>query len=151
MQTQNASMHSYLTSFKFKCKVHSGQITVSPAPRFCMCVCVCVSCLVVSGSLQPHRLQPTRPLCPWDSPDQSTEVGCHSFSKRNYGKKESEVPQSCPILCDPMDCSLPGSSNHGIFQARVLEWVAISFSIPPHNSYPHLCTTYIIYLRFSLN
>ena len=42
--------------------------------------------------------------------------------------KGSEVAQSCPTLCDPMDCSLPGSSVHGIFQARVLEWVAISFS-----------------------
>ena len=43
-------------------------------------------------------------------------------------ESESEVAQSCPTLCDPMDCSLPGSSVHGIFQARVLEWVAISFS-----------------------
>ena len=42
--------------------------------------------------------------------------------------KESEVTQSCPTLCDPMDCSLPGSSIHGIFQARVLEWGAIAFS-----------------------
>ena len=41
---------------------------------------------------------------------------------------KSEVAQSCPTLCDPMDCSLPGSSVHGIFQARILEWVAISFS-----------------------
>ena len=40
----------------------------------------------------------------------------------------SEVAQSCPTLCDPMDCSLPGSSIHGILQARLLEWVAISFS-----------------------
>ena len=40
----------------------------------------------------------------------------------------SEVAQSCPTLCDPMDCSLPGSSVHGILQARILEWVAISFS-----------------------
>ena len=46
------------------------------------------------------------------------------------GKSESEVAQSCPILCDPMDCSLPGSSVHGIFQARVLEWGAIAFSAP---------------------
>ena len=44
-------------------------------------------------------------------------------------KSESEVTQSCPILCDPMDCSLPGSSVHGIFQARVLEWGAIAFSV----------------------
>ena len=42
--------------------------------------------------------------------------------------KSSQVSQSCPTLCDPMDCSPPGSSVHGIFQARVLEWVAISFS-----------------------
>ena len=45
-------------------------------------------------------------------------------------KSESEVTQSCPTLSDPMDCSLPGSSNHGIFQARVLEWGAIAFSVP---------------------
>ena len=44
------------------------------------------------------------------------------------GIKVSEVVQSCPAPCDPMDCSLPGSSIHGIFQARILEWVAISFS-----------------------
>ena len=43
-------------------------------------------------------------------------------------RKESEVAQSCPTLCDPMDCILPGSSIHGIFQARMLEWVVISFS-----------------------
>ena len=43
-------------------------------------------------------------------------------------KSESEVAQSCPTLCDPMDCSPPGSSVHGILQARILEWVAISFS-----------------------
>ena len=45
-----------------------------------------------------------------------------------FSLSESEVAQSCPTLCDPMDCSLPGSSLHGILQARVLEWVAISFS-----------------------
>ena len=44
-------------------------------------------------------------------------------------KSESEVDQSCPTLSDPMDCSLPGSSVHGIFQARVLEWGAIAFSM----------------------
>ena len=44
-------------------------------------------------------------------------------------KSESEVAQSCPTLSDPMDCSLPGSSIHGVFQARILEWGAIAFSI----------------------
>ena len=51
-------------------------------------------------------------------------------------ESESEVAQSCPTLCDPMDCSLPGSSVHGIFQARVLEWVAIAFSGWPLYSVP---------------
>ena len=50
------------------------------------------------------------------------------FCLRAGHERESEVAQSCPTLCDPMDCSLPGSSLHGILQARVLEWVAISFS-----------------------
>ena len=51
-------------------------------------------------------------------------------------KSESEVTQSCLTLCDPMDCSLPGSSVQGIFQARVLEWVAISFSNAPNIGAP---------------
>ena len=50
-------------------------------------------------------------------------------------KSESEVAQSCPTLSDPMDCSLPGSSIHGIFQARVLEWGAIAFSNNHHTAY----------------
>ena len=49
-------------------------------------------------------------------------------SSNHERKKESEVTQSCPTLCDPMDCSLPGSSIHGIFQARILELVTISCS-----------------------
>ena len=49
------------------------------------------------------------------------------FPVSSYPVSESEVAQSCPTLCDPMDCSLSGSSVHGIFQARVLEWIAISF------------------------
>ena len=48
-------------------------------------------------------------------------------------KSESEVAQSSPTLRDPMDCSLPGSSTHGIFQARVLDWVAIAFSTHYHS------------------
>ena len=58
-------------------------------------------------------------------------MGCHFLLQRMKVKSESEVTQSCPTLCDPMDCSLPGSSVHGIFQARVLEWVAIAFSAKP--------------------
>ena len=72
--------------------------------------------------------QPTRLPCPWDSPSKSTGVGCHFHLQCMKLKSEIEVTQSCPTLNDPMDCSLPGSSVHGIFQARVLEWGAIAFS-----------------------
>ena len=79
-------------------------------------------------SMRPHRRQPTRLPHPWDSPGKNTGVGCHFLLQCMKVKSESEVAQSCPTLSDPMDCSLPGSSVHGIFQARVLEWVAIAFS-----------------------
>ena len=84
---------------------------------------------VVSDSARPQRRQPTRLPRPWDSPGKNTGVGCHFLLQRMEVKSESEVAQSCPTLSDPMDCSLPGPSVHGIFQARVLEWVAIAFSV----------------------
>ena len=98
--------------------------------------------------MRPHGLQPTRLPRPWDSPGKNTGVGCHFLLQCRKVKSESEVAQSCPIPSSPMDCSLPGSSVHGIFQARVLEWGAIattpkcklpaqSFSPNPH--YP--CNT----------
>ena len=59
---------------------------------------------------------------------QSTEKMLFKMSKLNHCESESEVAQSCPTLCDLMDRSLPGSVVHGIFQARILEWAAISFS-----------------------
>ena len=59
---------------------------------------------------------------------QDTGVGCHFLLQCMKVESESEVAQSCPTLSNPMDCSLPGSSIHGIFQARVLEWDAIAFS-----------------------
>ena len=83
----------------------------------------------MSNSVRPHRRQPTRLPHPWDSPGKNTGVGCHFLLQCMEVKSESEVAQSCPTLSDPMDCSLPGSSIPGIFQARVLEWGAIAFSI----------------------
>ena len=74
------------------------------------------------------RRQLTRLPRPWDSPGKNTGVGCHFLLQCIKVKSESEVAQSCPTLSDPMNCSLPGSSIHGIFQARVLEWGAIAFS-----------------------
>ena len=75
---------------------------------------------VKSDPQRPHGLQPSRLLRPWDFPGESTGVGCHCLLQK--------VAQSYPILCDSMDCSLPGSSVSGILQAKILEWVAIPFS-----------------------
>ena len=101
---------------------------VLPCPSFCCCCCCCCIASVVSNSVRPHRQQPTRLPHPWDSPGKNTGMGCHFLLQCMKVKSESEVAQLCPTLLDPMDCSLPGSSIHGIFQARVLEWGAIAFS-----------------------
>ena len=79
-------------------------------------------------TLRPQRRQPTRLPHPWDSPGKNTGLGCHFLLQYMKVKSESEVAQSCPTLSDPENCSLPGSSVHGIFQARVLEWGHIAFS-----------------------
>ena len=79
--------------------------------------------------MRPHRRQPTRIPCLWDSPGKKTGVGCHFLLQCRKVKSESEVAQSCPTLSDPMDCSLPGSSVHGISQARVVEWGAIAYLV----------------------
>ena len=93
---------------------------------YCYCCCceVAQSCL----TMRPQRRQPTRLHRPWDSPGKNTGVGCHFLVQCMKVKSHSEVAQSCPTLCDPMDCSPPDFSIQGIFQARVLEWGAIAFS-----------------------
>ena len=85
----------------------------------------------MSDSVRPHRWQPTRLPRPWDSPGKNTGVGCHFLLQCMKVRSESEVTESCPTLSDPMDYSLPGSSVHGSFQARLLEWGAIAFSTEP--------------------
>ena len=82
----------------------------------------------MSESVRPRRRQPTRLPRPWDSPGKNTGEGCHFLLQGMKVKSEREVTQSCLTLRDPMDCSLPGSSVRGIFQARVLEWGTIAFS-----------------------
>ena len=86
------------------------------------------SCRTLSDPIDSSPWLP----CPWDSPGKNTGVGCHFLLQCMKVKSESETAQSCPILSDPMDCSLPGSSVHGILQARILEWVAISFPMIRH-------------------
>ena len=83
----------------------------------------------MSNSVRPHRQQSTRLPHLWDSPGKNTGVGCLFLLQCMKVKSESEVAQSRLTLCDPMDFSPPGSSIHGIFQARVLEWVTSAFSI----------------------
>ena len=90
--------------------------------------CCCCVASVMSDSVRPHRRQPTRLPRPWDSPGKNTGVGCHFLLQCMKMKSKSEVAQSCLTCSDVMNCSLLGSSVHGIFQARVLEWVAIAFS-----------------------
>ena len=92
----------------------------------------------MSDSVRAHRQQPTRLHCPWDSPGKNTGVGCHFLLQCMKVKSESEFAQSCPTLSNPMDFSLPGSSVHGIFEARVLEWGAILRQM----------LKYCIYLKF---
>ena len=85
----------------------------------------------MSNSVRPHRRQPTRLPHPWDSPDKNTGVGCHFLLQCMKVKSESEVPQSCPTLHDPMDCSPPGSSVHGIFRQE--SWSGVPLLLLPAN------------------
>ena len=96
--------------------------------------------------MRPHRQQPTRLPRPWDSPGKNTGVGCHFLLQGRKVKSESEVAQSCPTLSDPMDCSLPDSSVHGIFQARVLEWGDIAFSLVGNKTaFKYVCRNWLFY------
>ena len=115
-------------------KVHLVKAMVSPAVTYGCEIWNIKKAAATAKSLQscltmrPHRRQPTRLPRPWDSPGKNTGVGCHFLLQCMKVKSESEVAQSCPTLSDPVDCSLPGSYAHGIFQARVLDWGAIAFS-----------------------
>ena len=101
----------------------------------------------MSDPVWSHRRQPSRLLCPWDSPGKNTGVGCHFPFQCMKVKSESEVAQSRPTLSDPMDYSLPGSSIHGIVQARVLEWGAIASTHFPCSLQNWSSCRTVLYLR----
>ena len=101
----------------------------------------------MSDSVRPQRQQPTRLPRPWDSPGKNTGVGCHFLLQCMKVKSEREVTQSCPTPHDPMDCSLPGSSVHGILQAGVLEWGAIAFSTIANYKMPNWKSMFATYMR----
>ena len=92
----------------------------------------------MSGNVWPQRRQPTRLPRPWDSPGKNTGVGCPFLLQCMKVKSESEVAQSCPTPSDPMDCSPPGSSVHGVCQARVLE--SLNYSNTELKSAVHIKT-----------
>ena len=100
----------------------------------------------MSDSMRPHRRQPTRLPRPWGSPGNNTGVGRHFLLQCMKVKNESEVAQSCPTLSDPMDCSPPGFSVHGILQARALEWGAIALALLKFEAY--FCLLYTFYYAF---
>ena len=108
-----------------------------------LCCCCCYVASVVSNSVRPHRRQPTRLPRTWDSPGKNTAI---SFSNAWKWKVKVKLLSRVLTLSDPMDCSLPGSSVHGIFQARVLEWGAIAFSV-----FPLYSQLILLYLGASLN
>ena len=99
----------------------------------------CQVASVVSNSVRPHRWQPTRLCHPWDSPGKNTGVDCHFLLQCMKVKSESEVTQSCPTLSDPIDCSLPGSSVHRIFQARYWSEMPLLTPISIHRIPLSLC------------
>ena len=107
-----------------RCSLHPSHPCLPPhcpCPQIYLYSCVDAAevASVMSDSVRPHRCQPTRLRCPWDSPGKNTGVGCHFLLQCTKVKSESEVTQLCPTLSDPMDCSPPGSSAQGIFQPRV--------------------------------
>ena len=112
------------------------------------------------GEVTQSCLTPSNPMDwayqaprPWDSPGKNTGVGWHFLLQCMKVKSESEVAQSCPTLSDPMDYSLPGSSVHGILQARVLEWGTIAFSMSPywgHNSLAYASLPSLISIQYLL-
>ena len=112
-----------LTDTENKFVVTKGErgVATAAAKSFQSCLTLC-----------DPRQQPTRLPRPWDSPGKNTGVGCHFHLQCVKVKSESEVAQSCPTHSNPMDYSPPGSSVHGILQARVLEWGAIAFSFKVH-------------------
>ena len=128
--------------FLFICQL-SQQFYFPAVLLNCNCLCFSAeslqSCLTlcdpIDGSPSGSR--------PWDSPGKNTGVGCHFLLQCMKVKSESEVAQSCLTFSDPMDRSPPGSPVHGIFQARVLEWVC--FPRATLNAWHHHCTKFTFF------
>ena len=110
----------------------NNEILNKEKQRHSSCCCCCCIASVVSDSVRPHRWQPTRLPHPWDFPGKNTGVGCHFLLQCMKVKSESEIAQSCPIPRDPMDCSPPGSSVHGVFRQEY--WSGVPLPSPASQS-----------------
>ena len=106
--------------------------------------CCCYVTSVVSDPVRPYRRQPTRLPHPWDSLGKNTGVGAISFCNAWKWKVKVKLLSRVQSSATPMDCSLPGSSIHGIFQARVLEWGASAFSENCHMTQQFHCLSYTL-------
>ena len=104
-----------------------GILDIMNKTEFTVCSALLLSLFNCVQLCDPIDGSPPRLPHPWDSPGKNTGVGCHFLLQCMKVKSKSEVAQSRPTLSDPMDCSLPGSSVHGFVQARILEWIAITF------------------------
>ena len=110
----------------------------------------------MSDSLWPHRRQPTRFPHPWDSPGKNTGVSFHFLLQCMKVKTESEVPQSCPTLSNPMDCSPPGSSTHDFTgkstdpsRCEILAYCGFHLNIPSYywsSAFFHVLISYLYVL-----
>ena len=112
-----SSLHQMARVLKLQLQHQSFQVRTTAVKSLQSCLTLC----------DPIDGSPSDSPRPWDSPGKNTGVGCHFLLQCMKVKSESEVAQSCLTLSNPMDCSLPGFSIHGIFQAGVLEWGAIVF------------------------
>ena len=123
-----AFFHSPVVQRCLRSTAGKGMVWLAPHwPRHSLCPGLLLP--PMSDSVLRLRRQPARLPRPWDPPGRNTGAGCHFLLQCMKVKSESEVAQSCLTPSDPMDRSPPGPSIHGIFQARVLEWGAIAFSV----------------------
>ena len=110
--------------------INQGKPGLLGADRSCCCCCQVAS--VVSDPVRPPRWQPTRLLRAWDSPGENSGVSCHFLLQCRKVKSESEVTQSCPTLCHPIDGSPPGPPSLGF--SRQEHWSGVPLPSPVHES-----------------
>ena len=126
-------------------KNHAKFVSISILLQFKSIHCCCCVALVVSDSVQPHRRQPTRLPCPWDSPGKNTGVGCHFLLQCMKVKSQSEVIQSCPTLATPWTAAFQAPLSMGFYRQKY--WNGVQ--LPSPLSLVQRCTIFR-YFRISV-